>query len=434
MFIRRSFLALAGLGVSLSALANDQLLDEVLEQHARIAHAVYEDSLEGARTLQLSLQALVDAPTDAKLQAARDAWLAAREPYGQSEVLRFRMGPIDSLDGVNENGPEGRINGWPLGEALIDYVAPAVDGDAGPESPDSVREISGNVIADRKRFPEINAEFIAGLHELGEDERNVASGYHAIEFLLWGQDLNADGGASPKRDSSAGQRPVSDYARSDACTSGAGNKQPAWVCQRRGEYLLAAAELLVDDLAEVTTAWAPNADNHRARFVAGGGESMAKILEAMGRLSFGELAGERINVALLTDSQEDEHSCFSDNTHRDILLNAQGIQNVFLGEYHRSSGQRLSGPGVRDFIATKHADLADKLGADLEATAQRAEKIDAVAKAGKPFDQQINFNGGNPDILGMIRALVAQTRTLEDVIHRLGLSTGDLRQDTEQKI
>ena len=29
------------------------------------------------------------------------------------------------------------------------------------------------------------------LHEIGGNEANVATGYHAIEFLLWGQDLTA---------------------------------------------------------------------------------------------------------------------------------------------------------------------------------------------------------------------------------------------------
>ena len=51
------------------------------------------------------------------LVPARKAWLAAREPYGQTEAFRFYGGPIDDA-----KGPEGRINAWPLDEAYIDSV------------------------------------------------------------------------------------------------------------------------------------------------------------------------------------------------------------------------------------------------------------------------------------------------------------------------
>src|SRR5690606_24945488 len=223
---------------------------------ARIAHAVYEDSLEAARRLRTSIEAFVAAPTEANYTAARQAWLAAREPYGQSEVYRFRLSPIDSSNGIDEDGPEGRINAWPLGEALIDYVAERVDGDAGPEA--GTPSVAPNIIADQERVPRIDKAAIAALDQDGGDERNIATGYHAIEFLLWGQDLNEGeaswDGASP-RDATPGQRPLSDYDTNGGCTSGVGSPQPDIVCKRRGDYLKAAAELLVEDLEGVVARW-----------------------------------------------------------------------------------------------------------------------------------------------------------------------------------
>ena len=71
------------------------------------------------------------------------------------------------------------------------------------------------------------------LHEADGVESNVATGYHAIEFLLWGQDLNGHGDG-------AGNRPASDFATGAACTGGN--------CDRRGAYLRAATELLVSHL------------------------------------------------------------------------------------------------------------------------------------------------------------------------------------------
>ena len=73
------------------------------------------------------------------------------------------------------------------------------------------------------------------LQEAGDIEANVATGYHAIEFLLWGQDLNGTGPG-------AGKRPATDYRRAN-CTGGN--------CDRRAAYLKAATDLLVSDLEEM---------------------------------------------------------------------------------------------------------------------------------------------------------------------------------------
>ena len=414
---------------------------DVLRTNANIAYAAYGDSLLTALSLRSALRRFVDDPTAANLEAAKDAWLAAREPYGQTEVYRFRGGPIDALKddgtlGEDGDGPEGAINAWPLGEGLIDYVANSVDGDAGPEIASSVAGISGSIIEDAASFPTINAAVIRANFELGGDERNVSSGYHAIEFLLWGQDLNADGTGRGRRDATAGNRPATDYAKTPgACTNGA-NPATDETCARRGQYLLATANLLIDDLNSVVDAWNPNGDdNHYASFIAGGDQSLALILEGMGRMGFGELAGERMNIALLTNSQEDEHSCFSDNTHRDIFLNAEGIQNAFEGAYTRLDGDLLDGAGIHELLVTEGmTELANEMRAALEDTMTKVGVIDLVAKAGEPFDNQIQRGINEPNVAAAIRSLSAQTQVLERVISGLGVTTGDLRQDTEEDI
>ena len=413
---------------------------DVLRTNANIAYAAYSDSLLTAVSLRRSLRAFVANPTDATLAAAKAAWLASREPYGQTEVYRFRVGPIDALRmdgtlGEDGDGPERAINAWPLGEALIDYVANSVDGDAGPEVPSSVASVDGSIIADTENFPVINTEVVRANLDLGGDERNVSSGYHAIEFLLWGQDHNANGAAGP-RDATPGHRPVSDYSKvPGACTSG-DSLAADEICVRRGQYLLAAADLLIDDLARVVDAWNPNdEDNHYAAFVAGGDDSLATILEGMGRMGFGELAGERMNIALLTNSQEDEHSCFSDNTHRDIYLNAKGIQNAFEGEYTRLDGDMLDGAGIADLLISEEMpELANEMRAALEDTMIKVAVIDHVAKSGVPFDNQVQIGIDEPNVSAAIRALSSQTEVLERVIADLGVTTGDLRQDTEEDI
>ncbi len=417
------------------------LMTDVVKTNAAMAHAVYSDSVIMARTLATAIDQLIAAPSPEAFSAARDAWLAAREPYGKSEVFRFRSGPIDVLNedgtlGKEGDGPEGRINAWPLGEALIDYVEAPVDGLAGPEIGNSTQTIKGNIIADSDSFPEINAEVLKSHQELGGDERNVTSGYHAIEFLLWGQDLNSDGSGTGSRDASPGQRPWTDYhAVTGQCTSGR-ESAPELVCKRRGDYLRAAVQLLLKDLTAVANAWDPqNPDSFHSVYIKQASNSLAGILQSMGRLSFGELAGERMNIALLDDSQEDEHSCFSDNTHRDIYLNFAGIVDSFEGEYTRVDGTVVSGPGIDDLlIAAGHLELEKRLREVLAATGQRIQQIDTAARQGTPFDQQIQMESHRTNIAAVISALAEQTKVIEDVARTLQLEVDDLRQDTEQRI
>ncbi|MDP2562874.1 imelysin family protein [Psychrobium sp. 1_MG-2023] len=410
---------------------------DVLTTNANIAYAVYSDSLITAQNLRDDLAALVANPTEQTFAQAKDAWLASREPYGQTEVYRFRSGPIDALKedgtiGVEGDGKEGRINAWPLAEAIIDYVAPAVNGSA---QGDVV--ISGSIITNAADYPTINKDTIADMFEHGEDEANVTTGYHAIEFLLWGQDLNLDAttGDGGTRDASGGQRPVTDYSMT-ACTSGTGTPADVSVCTRRGQYLLAAADLLIEDLAAVTTAWEPGVEgNHYANFVAGGDESLGLMLGGMGRLSFGELAGERINIALTTNSQEDEHSCFSDNTHRDIFLNAKGVQNSYLGRYVRVDGEVIEGASLHDLLVVeKNHELANDLRGALEKTMASAAVIDTKAKTGVPFDNLIQQSVSQPNVVAVIAALVKQTDQIELAAQVLNVETADLRDDTDQDI
>jgi putative iron-regulated protein len=411
---------------------------DVITSNANIAYAAYADSLISVQTLRDTLVTFIAQPTEANFSSAKQSWLASREPYGQTEVYRFRAGPIDAVRadgtmGEDGDGPEGRINAWPLGEAIIDYVAVEVDGDSGPES--AANALSGNVIANTADYPIIDAQTIQSVSEFGEDERNVTIGYHAVEFLLWGQDLNKDSAGSGDRDASGGQRPVTDFSINlGECTSG-DIAVTADICARRGDYLLAATDVLIADLATIVKAWEPGAGVHYNAFIAGGDQSLAKILEGMGRLSYGELAGERINIALKTDSQEDEHSCFSDNTHRDIFLNAKGVQNSFNASYTRIDGEQIKGASIYDLMVVEgEHELANGLRASLEATMAAAAVIDTKAKTGTPFDVLIQQGINQPNVIAVIDTLVNQTDYIEQAIVALGITANDLRQDTEEDI
>ena len=355
----------------------------VVRHHAALVHAGYEDSLQGAMALQQAIAAFAAAPSAATLDAARKAWLAAREPYGQTEVFRFYGGPID-----NDDGPEGRINAWPMDESFVDGVK---------ERPQA------GLINNRKLA--ITKKSLAAQNERGGEE-NVATGWHAIEFLLWGQDFNDDG---------PGNRTYEDFVDGKAPNA-----------DRRRQYLTVVADLLVDDLSSLVRAWAPGVkNNYRARFERGGNESLRKVFVGMGSLSRGELAGERLEVALASQDQEDEHSCFSDNTHRDAVTNALGIRNVWLGEYRRADGSVLKGPGVRDLVAARDAALAERTTQQIAASVAAAEAIQA------PFDREIvggNDAPGRARVQKTIDSLVQQSRDLVDAANAVGIKRLTLTQ------
>ena len=276
--------------------------------------AVYSDAESTAKTLQTAVDAFLAKPNAETLKAAREAWIAARVPYLQSEVFRFGNTIIDDW--------EGQVNAWPLDEGLIDYVDKSYEHALG--NPGANANIIANteiqVGEDKVDVKDITPEKLASLNELGGSEANVATGYHAIEFLLWGQDLNGTGPG-------AGNRPASDYLEGAGATGGHND--------RRRAYLKAVTQLLVSDLEEMVGNWKPNvADNYRATLEAEPAETgLRKMLFGMGSLSLGELAGERMKVSLEANSPEDEQDCFSDNTHNSHFYDAKGIRNVYLGEY-----------------------------------------------------------------------------------------------------
>ena len=405
-----TMLATAGL-IAGSAVAAHAATDAaaVVKSYADIAEAKYSDALATAKELAAAVDALVADPSEATLQAARDAWRAARPSYQQTEAYRFGNPIVDDW--------EGRVNAWPLDEGLIDYV----DASYGTESDENTL-YTANVIANGEitingeavDASAITPDFLSGtLHEAGNIEANVATGYHAIEFLLWGQDLNGT-------DAGAGNRPWTDFAKGDACTNGH--------CDRRGEYLAAASELLVSDLEEMVGNWTEGGAA-RAGLIAGEAKAgLTAILTGMGSLSYGELAGERMKLGLLLHDPEEEHDCFSDNTHDSHLYDAVGIRNVYLGEYKRVDGSTVSGPSLSALVAEKDPALDEELRAKLDTTVAAMEKIAATAAGGEAYDQMIGEGNetGNATVQAAIDALIDQTRSIERVIAALELDNIEL--------
>ncbi|QCO57648.1 peptidase (plasmid) [Pseudorhodobacter turbinis] len=377
--------------------------EEVARTYTDIAAAGYGDSLTTAKALQAAVDALIAAPSDETLAAAKAAWIAARVPYQQTEVYRFGNAVVDEW--------EGRVNAWPLDEGLIDYV----DTSYGQSDENPLSTL--NVIANTKftlSGADVDAraltpEFISGtLHEVDGIEANVASGYHAIEFLLWGQDLNGTGPG-------AGNRPVTDFAQGADCTNGN--------CDRRAEYLKAATDLLITDLEYMTAQWAAGGEAREAT-LADPAAALSAMLTGMGSLSYGELAGERMRLGVMLNDPEEEHDCFSDNTHNSHYYDGLGIRNVYTGSYTRVDGSVVSGPSLSELVAEADAAVDAQLKAELDASVAALGAVKTAAEAGLAYDQMLAVGNaeGEALIMGAVDALVTQTASINRAVTAMGLS------------
>ncbi|MGB3812824.1 MAG: imelysin family protein [Shinella sp.] len=407
-FLRAAAFALAAAASSLAIGSAHAATDPaaIVKHYAEIAHAKFSDSLDAAKALDAAIDALIAKPSDETLKAAREAWLKSRVPYQQTEAYRFGNPLVDDW--------EGKVNAWPLDEGLIDYV----DGSYGTESDENALFV-GNVIANPKLeiggktidATTITPEVLQELHEAGEVEANVATGYHAIEFLLWGQDLNGTG-------KGAGNRQASDYDTAN-CTNGN--------CDRRAAYLKAASSLLVTDLEEMVKAWAADGDATK-NVTADPKAGITAMLTGMGSLSYGELAGERMKLGLLLHDPEEEHDCFSDNTHNSHYYDVVGIQTVYTGEYTRPDGSKLTGPSLSELVAEKDAALDTEMKGKLDASHTAFKALVDRAEGGEAYDQMIGEGNeeGNKVVQTAIDSLIDQTKTIERVIGSLDLGKIEL--------
>lgn len=362
----------------------NNIQEEVVENFSNIVAANYNDALADAIELQNSIGYFVANPTEARQNEAKNAWLNARETYGQTETFRFMDGPIDDV-----NGPEGNLNAWPLDENYIDYVYDVV----------SQTTINEGLISDFDF--EITTENLQAVNEAG-GETNISMGYHAIEFLLWGQDFNLNPITGAEDYSISGLRSYMDFVGGS-------------LAERRRAYITVTTELLISDLTYLSTAWEEGAWGRIAILNKPTNEALATIMTGMAMLSKGELAGERMFVAVDNQDQEHEHSCFSDNTHRDIYNNALGIKNVYFGNYGS-----VNGSSIQDLIREENADLEETLTAHINNTWETIEAVDLAA----PFDGQLvqETVTGNGPIMTAILALQEQGDRLVEAASELGLT------------
>ena len=416
---------------------------EILTSYANLALSNYQDALRDAKLLQKGIYQFADKPNKRRFEEAKALWLLSRESYGQSEIFRLSNGPIDAEEGwiADSYGAlEGQINAWPLDEQMIDYTIN-----------ENGKRTRGNIIDTIGKFNpggedsrpidvrNITKEVLTELNENG-GEANVATGYHAIEFLLWGQDQDYNSFIEDKvtrGNLKAGNRKLRDFTKDRHA-------------KRRLAYLKASADKLVEDLEIIVDAWSMEMSSdcskdaigcYRGAFL---GElkgkdasknidqdvALRQIFSGMGVFIKSELANERIAVAVLTPSEEDEHSCFSDNTHRDIATNYQGFKNVLMSSYN---GKNFGASAFKNLDKESQSNIITLMGS-IEV---KIAKIDAIAQVSRHFDKQIYPN--DPQAKEIVK-LKNELRKLGDVMvgvarqNGVSLSVDDVTDPEETKL
>ncbi len=361
-----------------SAVDGSEAAAVVVERYAAGASLQYSQTLEATRRLDATIRAFASEPSSELMAKAKELWLAARDHYGRTEVYRFYDGPVD------QDGLEMLINAWPLDEAYLDEVE---GGSAAV--PGLVQRVED--------IPEIDQAALIDLNQRGGEE-NVSTGWHAIEFMLWGQDLAVDG---------PGNRPLSDYTTD------------RWA-KRRRQLLATLSNLLVEHLDRLAGAWAPGVPgNYRSGFVADPESSLVRIVMGVGELTRGELAGERLTVPYEERSQEEEHSCFSDNTTADLRANIEGIAAVLRGAYGDSS----PGAGFIELVRGMAPAEASELDEAL------ADSIAAIAAIEAPFDRHLQLDLADDDpgrqaVFTAIRSLETLSERLVAAMRAVGIEIG----------
>jgi putative iron-regulated protein len=335
-----------------------ELKRAVIANYATVVSAGYQDSLASAKALRGAVESLINKPSEETMAAARRAWLSAHHTYSLTETFRFYDGPIDQVEPL--------VNSWPIDASYIDSVADAPD---------------AGIVNAVATYPAISRELVVSLNAK-DGKQNISTGFHAIEFLLWGQ---------PPEGRGAGIRSWREYSD--------GGKN----FERRREYLRLVTDLVVAHLQTVANAWASgDSNNFRAEFLAMEPDTaLAKILMGMGALSGPELSGERLTTAYETKERGEQQNCFSNSTCDDLIANAIGIQNVFLGCYTSLSGQKIAGPGVFSLLKQVDPVFAGKL------STQVSDAVSAVQKIPPPFDQAILGTNQSPNRIAMKNAITA---------------------------
>lgn len=240
--------------------------------------STYADLNVKAQQLLDALNTLEATPTTAHLEAARQAWRAAREPWELSEG--FLYGPVDT------KGLDPAMDSWPVNQTDLDNVL-----------------ASGNALT---------VEYVNGLD-------GTLKGFHTIEYLLFGSN----------NDKLVGDFTARQYEYLSAC----GQNLKNTTAQLVGGWLPSEGNF-VKNFKEAGTGTAASVYPSQKAV-------LEEIMNGLVTIA-DEVANGKINEPFSQQNVALEESRFSANSKADFADNIRSIRNVWLGTHLNASGKGMS--------------------------------------------------------------------------------------------
>ena len=337
---------------------------KAVETYGRIVEASFLNSLLRAIELRKHAKLLVTKPTLENHILAKISWVQARLPYLQSEAL---FPYADSAASINK---------WPINPGYVDYV------DGNPAS---------GIISNPNQFPDLSPEVLEQLNS----KDGIATGYHVIEFLLWGE---APAG------SDRGKRTHNDY---DAAK---GNK-----AVRRGTFLVSCCDHLIRKLAEQLADWKSGApENARAKYEK---LSTEDALEKMfsGIASF---AARHPDISKPTGTKNitDQYGAnakFSGLGYIDLIHNAAGIANIATGAYVGIDGKiKVQGVGLIEMAEQVSPVRSERLRHYVNASIRSVKVLNASLNRASVHDGKLPEEGHSRIFLRALANLLKEINKL----------------------
>ena len=319
----------------------DAEYDAIINQYVdNVVMPTYSDLKEKNSDLYLSVVDFGNAPSDAKFQAICDAWLAAREPWEQSEAFLF--GPVADF------GLDPNMDSWPLDqEAIVNTL---------------------------KSQQWNNMQWTG---EYDEDDEAIAAaqnvrGFHTLEFLAF-----RDGKARTLTDQAASDN-AADYVYNETNAT-------AWA-----QYMRNTAQLLVDDVTLLCNEWEDSYANEFKKHNGGDFTSGLSCIEQLidGCIDIaGEVGGAKIGEPydLYMSGKKTEalyavESWYSWHSRDDYTNNIYSIRNAYYGSRDGSIN--------KNSLSSLVAKYDSSLDADVKKAIEDAAK--AIQTIPQPFRNNIN--------------------------------------------
>ena len=319
----------------------DAEYDAIINQYVdNVVMPTYSDLKEKNSDLYLSVVDFGNAPSDAKFQAICDAWLAAREPWEQSEAFLF--GPVADF------GLDPNMDSWPLDqEAIVNTL----------------------------KSQQWNDMTWSGDYD--EDDEAIAAaqnvrGFHTLEFLAF-----RDGKARTLTDQAASDN-AADYVYNETNAT-------AWA-----QYMRNTAQLLVDDVTLLCNEWEDSYANEFKKHNGGDFTSGLSCIEQLidGCIDIaGEVGGAKIGEPydLYMSGKKTEalyavESWYSWHSRDDYTNNIYSIRNAYYGSRDGS----IHNNSLSKLVAKYDQELDQKVK---QAIDRAAKNIQAIPQ---PFRNNIN--------------------------------------------